>query len=305
MLATRTVPAQYATALAAAKKFSCRTRNGCSMKVYSSKQLQKQRWSWPLFEHQYTETLPPLSAGTANERMPSTTSKWPKELLALTPEQLRIKDDFMKHWHEVLPRRFGILDRFNHEYPARHATRKGRVLEIGSGLGEHIEYEDLAGVEYYALEFRENMSAEIRRRFPQVNVITADCQQRIDFPDGYFDRVLAIHVLEHLPNLPATIREVHRLLNARGEFIVVIPCEGGLAYSLARKISAQRIFEARYKTSYDWFIKTEHINMPSEILAELEPYFEIAGRQFFPLHIPSINLNLVIGLRLRPRPALS
>lgn len=233
--------------------------------------------------------------------MSSLPSKWPKELLALTAEQLRIKDDFMKHWHEVLPGHYGIVDRFNHGYPARHGSRKGRTLEIGSGLGEHIQYEDLTGVEYHALELRENMAAEIRRRFPQVNVIIGDCEKRIDFPDGHFDRILAIHVLEHLPNLPAAILEVHRLLKSGGEFIVMIPCEGGLAYSLARKISAQPIFEARYKTNYDWFIKTEHINMPAEILEELEPYFEIVERQFFPLHIPWITLNLVIGLTLRKR----
>ncbi len=232
-------------------------------------------------------------------------NKWPKELLALTPEQLRIKDDFMKHWHEVLPGRYGIVDRFNHGYPASRGSRKGRVLEIGSGLGEHIEYENLADVEYHALEFRENMAAEIRRRFPRINVITGDCEKRIDFPDGYFDRIIAIHVLEHLPNLPATIVEVHRLLKSGGEFIVVIPCEGGMAYSLARKISAQRIFEARYKTSYDWFIKTEHINVPSEILAELKPYFAKVDTQFFPLHIPLISLNLVIGLTLRKRSSVS
>lgn len=233
--------------------------------------------------------------------MPSSTQKWPKQLLPLTAEQIRIKDDFMKHWHEVLPRRYGLVDKFNHEYPARLGHRNGRVLEIGAGLGEHIEYEDLTGVDYYALEFRENMAGEIRRRFPQVNVITGDCEQRIDFPDAYFDRVLAIHVLEHLPNLPAAIREVHRLLKPDGQFVVVIPCEGGLAYSLARKISAQRIFEARYKTSYDWFIKTEHINVPAEILAELDPYFEATNRRFFPFLVPSITLNLVIGLTLRPR----
>ena len=31
--------------------------------------------------------------------------------------------------------------------------------------------------------------------------------------DGYFDRILAVHVLEHLPNLPAAIRECYRLCN--------------------------------------------------------------------------------------------
>lgn len=230
----------------------------------------------------------------------ASTTKWPKQLLALSDEQRRIKDDFMKHWHEVLPRRYGLVEKFNHGYPARR-HRNGRILEIGAGLGEHIEYEDLNGVDYYALEMRENMAAEIRRRFPGVHAITGNCEERIGFPDGSFDRILAIHVLEHLPNLPAAIREVRRLLKPDGDFIVVIPCEGGLAYSLARRISAQRIFEARYKTSYEWFIRTEHINVPSEILAELEPHFHIVGREFFPLRIPSITLNLVIGLTLRPR----
>ena len=88
----------------------------------------------------------------------TSTTKWPKQLLVLTDEQRRIKDDFMKHWHEVLPRRYGIIEKFNHGYSARR-HRNGRILEIGAGLGEHIEYEDLTGVEYYALEMRENMAA--------------------------------------------------------------------------------------------------------------------------------------------------
>ena len=37
---------------------------------------------------------------------------WPKVLPPLNDEQRRISDDFMKHWHEVLPRRYGILDDF-------------------------------------------------------------------------------------------------------------------------------------------------------------------------------------------------
>ena len=57
--------------------------------------------------------------------------------------------------------------------------------------------------------------------------MVSDCQQRMDFPDGFFDRYLAIHVLEHLPNLPGAVREAWRLLNKeRGRMLVVIPTEG-------------------------------------------------------------------------------
>jgi hypothetical protein len=84
---------------------------------------------------------------------------------------------------------------------------------------------------------------------------------------------------------------------------VVIPCEGGLAYGLARRISAQRIFEKRYGQSYDWFIQREHINRPHEVMAELDTHFETVHRAWFPLGMPSVTLNLCIGITLRPRRA--
>src|SRR5262249_42627411 len=145
-------------------------------------------------------------------------------------------------------------------------------------------------------------SAAIRQRFPRVQTITGDCQARLDFPDGYFDRILAIHVLEHLPDLPSAVREMYRLCDKeRGVLSIVIPCEGGMAYALARKLSAQRIFERRYRQPYRWFIEREHVNRPYEIAAELAPYFEVTRRAFYPLRVPAVFCNLVIGMTLVPR----
>jgi ubiquinone/menaquinone biosynthesis C-methylase UbiE len=230
---------------------------------------------------------------------------WPKTFPPLTPEQERIRDDFMKHWHEVLPKKFGIIDRFNHSYCVKHAGTFERTLEIGAGIGEHIEYEALTPEQernYHALELRENMSREIARRFPRIRTITADCQQTLPFADGYFDRVLAIHVLEHLPNLPVAVAELYRVCDKRrGVLSVVIPCEGSVAYTLARRVSAQRIFEKRYKQPYKWFIEREHVNVPGEIFAALDPYFTVHHRSFFPFPVPLLFCNLVIGLTLQPR----
>lgn len=235
------------------------------------------------------------------------TAKWPKVLPPLTPEQKRISDEFMKLWHQVLPKRFGIVETFNHNFPVRHSQPNFvTTLEIGAGLGEHIHYEKLTAEQernYYALELRENMAAEIRKNFPRVNAIVGDCQKRLDFSDGFFDRVIAVHVLEHLPDLPATIREAHRLLNKRtGRFLVVIPTEGSLAYTLARKMSAERVYKKHFGGDYSWFYKREHINLPHEIMEELHPYFAVRARSFFPLpFLPFISNNLCIGLALTPR----
>ena len=235
---------------------------------------------------------------------------WPKVLPPLSAEQQRISDDFMKHWHEVLPKRYGLLDDFNHTYPVKHAPANFRTtLEVGAGLGEHLAYEHLSEEQernYVAVELRENMAARLHERFPRVRVSVGDCQGRLDFPARYFDRILAVHVLEHLPDLPAAIAEMHRLCNPEGGvFSVVIPCEGGMAYSLARRISAQRIFERRYGQSYDWFIRREHINRPHEILQELARRFEVMHSAYFPLKVPFVFCNLCIGLTLRPKGGLS
>ena len=233
--------------------------------------------------------------------------KWPKVLPPLTPEQQQRSDEFMRLWHEVLPRRYGLVERFNHNFPVRHSPPGfTTTLELGAGLGEHLHYERLTPEQernYHCNEYRENMAAEIRRRFPRVQTAVGDCQQRLDFPDGFFDRVIAVHVLEHLPNLPAAIREARRLLELkRGRLLVVIPTEGSPAYALARRISAQRVWNQRFGGGYEEFYRREHINRPQEILEELAPYFTIEARSFFPLpFLPLICCNLCIGLALRPR----
>ena len=235
------------------------------------------------------------------------TAKWPKVFPPLTAEQKRISDEFMKLWHQHLPNRYGVVERFNHTFPVKHSRAGFKAsIEIGAGLGEHLDYEKMTQEQeanYYAVELRENMAMEIRKRFPKVNAITGDCQARLNFEDGHFDRYIAVHVLEHLPDLPSCIREAYRLLDkTRGQMLVVIPCEGSPAYSFARKISAERVYNRHFKGGYSWLISREHINRPHEILAELHPYFTIEKKVLFPLpFLPFILNNLCIGLSLKPR----
>ena len=228
-------------------------------------------------------------------------SKWPKTFPDLSKQQQDIQEDFMKHWLEVLPKRFGIIEQFNHRFPLRTFHNGCKTLEIGAGLGAHLQFEDLDSQEYVALDIQQNLVEALSIKFPKAKALLGDCQNRIDYPDGYFDRVLAIHVLEHLPDLPGALNEIDRLLTPDGTFCVVIPCDPGFAYGIARNISARRIFEQRYHQSYDWVIKRMHINPPVEIFEELDLRFKIIEQFYFPLIVPIKDLNLVIGLILKSK----
>jgi len=227
-------------------------------------------------------------------------NNWPKQNIILTDDQQRIREDWMTYWHTILPNKYSYIEKFNHGYPLREPVKDGCItLEIGSGLGEHINYENVENQKYFALELRQDMADQIRKKFPTINVITGDCQKKIEAPDSYFDRVLAIHVLEHLPDLPSALQEVYRVIKkTNGKFFVVIPCEDALVYNFARNITSRRIFEKRYHTEYDWLISAEHINQPGEIIAELKKLFKIEDISYFPFRIPHVQINICIGLLL-------
>ena len=89
------------------------------------------------------------------------------------------------------------------------------------------------------------------------------------YADNYFDRAVAVHVLEHLPDLPRAIAELHRVLRV-GEFSPSsYPAILRFAYEFARQISSARIFRRRYKMPYMWLMRREHINSPAEIISVL------------------------------------
>jgi SAM-dependent methyltransferase len=227
---------------------------------------------------------------------PTPLYQWPKECPVLTPEQAEARERFMVRWHEELPK-YGSIERFNHVGAFRQAVPPGcRTLEIGAGLGAHLEFENLAAQTYTANELRPEMAQRIKDRFPQAQVLVGDVQKGLPVPAASFDRVLAVHVLEHLRDLPKALDEIDRVLAPGGFFQVVIPCEGSLAYSLARRISAQRLFEKTYKMPYGPIIANEHVNLAVEIESELKKRFDRSWRRFFPLaFLPFQDCNLVIA----------
>ena len=95
------------------------------------------------------------------------TNRWPKALPMLTEEQTQVREDFMRHWLEVLPKRYGLVEKFNHQYPLRTLMPGVKTLEIGTGRGAHLQFENLeTQKEYVALELRPELAEVIRASYP-------------------------------------------------------------------------------------------------------------------------------------------
>jgi len=58
----------------------------------------------------------------------------------------------------------------------------------------------------------------------------------LSYPDGCFDLVLTSETLEHVPDLEAALREIHRVLNSGGRHVFTIPLLPGIGETFARSI---------------------------------------------------------------------
>jgi len=237
--------------------------------------------------------------------MSSRTIVWPKTPPPLSEDEVRINDDWNRYWFEINRGKYSRTIDFGHRYVVNHSPA-GFVttLDVGAGLGEQLQYERLTPEQmrnYVCLERRETMIAGLRERWPAVQIADVDCTRRMPFPDAHFDRILAIHVLEHLADLPAFLDEAVRLLSPGGRLMMIIPCEGGLAYAAGRRVTSQRLFEKRYGLPYGRFIRAEHVNQAWEVLTEVRRRFRVEHQSWFPFAVPSIHMNFVAAMTLAVR----
>ncbi|MGJ0961532.1 MerR family transcriptional regulator [Faecalicoccus pleomorphus] len=109
---------------------------------------------------------------------------------------------------------------FNWLFKQIDFSEVNRLLEIGCGNGKLWENRniDLRNREIFLSDISEGMVHEVRKKLGKdYNCIVADCQA-IPFKDGYFDSVIANHVLFYIQNLDKGLSEIYRVLKNNGAF---------------------------------------------------------------------------------------
>lgn len=92
------------------------------------------------------------------------------------------------------------------------------VLDAGAGHGALAKRLHEAGFRVSACDFRPE-----RFRYDQVECRRADLTDRLPYTDGSFDFVIAVEVMEHLPDHERFFHEAARVLKRGGRLVVSTP----------------------------------------------------------------------------------
>lgn len=131
-----------------------------------------------------------------------------------------------RRWAPVYDATFGaITRRGRHLAVDRVNARGGSVLEVGVGTGlalpRYARHLAVTGIDY-----SEEMLAKAREKVRDLGLTHVTDLRRMDardleFPDGSFDTVVAMHVVSVVPEPERVIAEMARVCRPDGEVLIV------------------------------------------------------------------------------------
>lgn len=177
---------------------------------------------------------------------------------------------------------------------------EGWTLDVGCGQGYHWPFVANRS-RLIGLDIRLESLRKIRERFPDAILVQGDLLS-LPLRTESIAQAISIYALEHIYFLEDALGEISRVLKPQAKFLVGLPCEGGLAWTLGRKLTSERSMSKRYGVDYARYIALEHCNTAARIEQALGPHFRRLERRLFPLGIlPMHDVNLTASLALEKR----
>jgi SAM-dependent methyltransferase len=170
---------------------------------------------------------------------------------------------------------------------------RGRVLDVGAGIGTHTARLLPLADEVVALEPEASLATLLRDAHPELTIVEGDA----DSVEGPFDAIVCLNVLEHIPGDELTLRRFRELLAPGGALLLLVPAHPALSGSLDRAFGHQRRYtkpelEAKLETAGFETVALRHVN-PAGALGWL-----VQARVLRREHLP--RLGLAVYDRLVP-----
>lgn len=150
----------------------------------------------------------------------------------------------------------------------------GRILEIGSGIGNISEFFLLDKQNITLTDIRQHYLAQLRDRFPelppgrvlQMDLVDEDFSRKFAHLSGTFDSAFALNVIEHIEKDRLALKNLHSLLRPGGTFVMLVPAHALLYNRLDEHLhhfrrysekSARQLFEeAGFSIEHSWFFNS-------------------------------------------------
>jgi len=110
--------------------------------------------------------------------------------------------------------------------PVKHRMRRGRVLDVGCGMGLMLSRFRELGWDTYGVDVS-TYATEYARKQLGLKVFTGVVED-LDFPEGYFDMVTMVLTIEHVPNPRGILEALQRLMKPGAVIIITTHDIAGL-----------------------------------------------------------------------------
>lgn len=186
----------------------------------------------------------------------------------------------MRESHRLTEKKFNANDHFS------------KVLEIGTGTGEHFPFVR-HGFDQYILTDADPKALEVAKKKLKGDKLVFETQagEKLSYADNSFDRVIAVHVLEHIYQPHLVLKEWRRVVKNGGTLSILIPTDPGIAWRLGRHLGPRRNALAQ-GIAYDYVMAREHVNSCDKLISLIRHYFPARTEAWWPFPLPSIDLNL-------------
>jgi 2-polyprenyl-3-methyl-5-hydroxy-6-metoxy-1,4-benzoquinol methylase len=98
---------------------------------------------------------------------------------------------------------------------------KGKLLDIGAASGAYVRAAIDKGWDAYGIELSP-LAVKFAKNYWKVDLIQGTLGQA-HFQDNFFDTVILVHTLEHLPHPLETLEEINRIMKRTGMLYVSLP----------------------------------------------------------------------------------
>ena len=200
---------------------------------------------------------------------------------------------FLQKSHLLLERTLPDIDELN------------TVLEVGAGSGHHFPYVKKIFSKYIMTDGSSEMLAIASEKYASnissgLVVLEQQDATKLSYSDSSVDRLIATHVLEHLPNPVEVLIEWNRVVRPGGIISIVLPCDPGILWRVGRHLGPRKNAQ-KLGIAYDYLQASEHVNSIFNLKVFIQHHFEFLTESWYPAKVALPDLNLFYICHIRTK----